>query len=103
MRINKSMAKRKKQKAELTLPVPELGTNVPELGTLIVSADDPRVNQETTNSIRVGHWCDSCHGMFEFVLYHPSAPGVPLCDACFKFVNRRATRSLQTPTNPERV
>lgn len=95
------MGKRKKQKAE---SVPELGTNVPELGTLIVASNDPMlVPLSAENSVRVGHWCDSCHGMFEFVFIHPKVPGVPLCPACFKFVDRRATRSIQTPTNPERV
>jgi hypothetical protein len=94
------MAKRKKRKTETR---PELGANLPEEGTLTIGLDDPVLIPPTSNVVRVGHWCDLCHGMFEVVYHHPSAPDVPLCARCLKFVERRATRSLQTPTNPERV
>jgi len=47
--------------------------------------------------------CDSCHGTFDTVVYHPSAPGIPLCAGCYEYVCRKATRIIQTPSNPERV
>lgn len=51
-----------------------------------------------------GFWCDSCHGKFPMAFQHEKAPGVWLCAACYKFVDREhSPKAISTPTNAERV
>lgn len=64
---------------------------------------DPAANTQSEWIVMPDLKCDSCHGEFDTVVYHPKAPGVPLCARCYRIMERQHTRVIQTPSNPERV